>query len=82
VPAGDYDLTVDVYAKPSGCLVDPLARTTVRVRVTEADARGQLVLPEIKATVVPRCPPPVLRKVVARDPATFADCRRHSGPCS
>ena len=26
VPAGEYDLAVSVYAKPSGCLVDPLAR--------------------------------------------------------
>jgi RNA polymerase sigma factor (sigma-70 family) len=54
VPAGDYDLTVDIYAKPSGCLVDPLARKIVRVTVTEADvAGGQLIIPEIKAPVVP-----------------------------
>ena len=26
VPAGEYDLAVAVYAKPKGCLVDPLAR--------------------------------------------------------
>src|SRR5208282_625340 len=31
VPAGDYDLAVAVYAKPSGCLIDPLARKVVRV---------------------------------------------------
>jgi thiol-disulfide isomerase/thioredoxin len=54
VAAGEYDLAVEVYAKPSGCLVDPLARQLVRVRVTEADVqRGQVALPEIAATVVP-----------------------------
>jgi thiol-disulfide isomerase/thioredoxin len=54
VPAGEYDLAVEVYAKPSGCLVDPLARKVVRVMVTAADAaRGELTLPEIGATVVP-----------------------------
>src|SRR5262249_32604240 len=48
VPAGEYDLAVEVYAKPSGCLVDPLAQKVVRVTVTEADAaRGELALPEI-----------------------------------
>ena len=50
VPAGEYDLAVEVYAKPSGCLVDPLARKVVRVTVTAADAaRGELALPEIAA---------------------------------
>ena len=54
VPPGEYDLAVAVYAKPSGCLVDPLARKVVRVTVTDADAaRGQMVLPEITAAVVP-----------------------------
>ena len=54
VPPGDYDLAVEVYAKPSGCLVDPLARKVVRVKVTAADAaRGELALPEIAATVEP-----------------------------
>ncbi|HLN30149.1 MAG TPA: sigma-70 family RNA polymerase sigma factor [Gemmataceae bacterium] len=54
VPAGDYDLAVAVYAKPSGCLVDPLARRVVRVTVTEADiARGNLTLPEIATQVAP-----------------------------
>src|SRR5262249_20349936 len=54
VPPGEYDLAVEVYAKPSGCLVDPLAQKVVRVTVTEADAaRGELALPEIAATVVP-----------------------------
>ena len=37
VPPGEYDLAVAVYAKPSGCLVDPLARQVVRVTVTAAD---------------------------------------------
>src|SRR5205807_1999816 len=54
VPPGEYDLAVAVYAKPSGCLVDPLARRVVRVTVTAADvARGELKLPEIAAAVVP-----------------------------
>jgi thiol-disulfide isomerase/thioredoxin len=54
VPAGEYDLAVAVYAKPSGCLVDPLARKVVRVTVTVADAaRGEMTLPEISAAVAP-----------------------------
>jgi RNA polymerase sigma factor (sigma-70 family) len=54
VPAGDYDLAVEVYAKPSGCLVDPVARKVVRVTVKAEDAaRGELVLPEIAAQVIP-----------------------------
>jgi protocatechuate 3,4-dioxygenase beta subunit len=54
VPPGDYDLALEIYAKPSGCLVDPLARKVVRVQVTAADAaRGELVLPEINMAVVP-----------------------------
>src|SRR5262249_38034443 len=54
VPAGEYDLAVEIYAKPSGCLVDPLAQQVVRVTVTAADvARGKLTLPEIAAPVVP-----------------------------
>ncbi len=54
VPPGEYDLAIEVYAKPSGCLIDPLATKTVRVKVSEEDAkRGSLTLPEILATVVP-----------------------------
>jgi thiol-disulfide isomerase/thioredoxin len=54
VPPGEYDLAVAVYAKPSGCLVDPLARQVVRVTVTAADlARGELSVPEIAAAVAP-----------------------------
>jgi RNA polymerase sigma factor (sigma-70 family) len=54
VPPGEYDLAVAVYAKPNGCLVDPLARQVTRVTVTVADAaRGELALPEIAAAVVP-----------------------------
>src|SRR5262249_46302380 len=54
VPPGEYDLAVEVYAKPSGCLVDPLAHKVVPVTVTPADAtRGELALPEIAAAVVP-----------------------------
>ncbi len=54
VPPGEYDLAVEVYAKPTGCLVDPLARNRVSVTVTAADAaRGEMTLPEITASVVP-----------------------------
>jgi thiol-disulfide isomerase/thioredoxin len=54
VPPGEYDLAVAVYAKPSGCLTDPLARRVVRVTVAEADAtRGALAVPEVAAEVVP-----------------------------
>jgi uncharacterized GH25 family protein len=54
VPAGEYDLAVRVYAKPSGCLVDPLARVVTHVTLTAADAaRGRVALPEISANVVP-----------------------------
>jgi RNA polymerase sigma factor (sigma-70 family) len=54
VPPGEYDLAVAVYSKPSGCLVDPLARKVVRVTVTAADAaRGEVALPEIRAEVAP-----------------------------
>jgi uncharacterized GH25 family protein/thiol-disulfide isomerase/thioredoxin len=54
VPAGEYDLVVAVYAKPEGCLVDPLARQRVPVTVTAEDvARGELKIPEISAEVRP-----------------------------
>jgi thiol-disulfide isomerase/thioredoxin len=54
VPPGEYDLAIAVYAKPTGCLVDPLARTVVSVNVTPADAaKGELTLPEIASEVVP-----------------------------
>jgi beta-lactamase regulating signal transducer with metallopeptidase domain/uncharacterized GH25 family protein/thiol-disulfide isomerase/thioredoxin len=53
VPSGDYDLAVKVYAKPEGCLVDPLAQKVERVTVTAADLkRGELTLPDISAPVV------------------------------
>ena len=39
VPAGKYDLSIKVYAKPSGCLVDPLAQTVVPVIVTAEDVK-------------------------------------------
>ncbi len=52
VPVGEYDLAVAVYAKPSGCLIDPLARRVVRVTVTAADtARGELKVPDVTAEV-------------------------------
>ncbi len=54
VPAGEYDLAVRVYAKPSGCLVDPLAQRVVRVTVTPDDvALGELTVPPVTAEVVP-----------------------------
>jgi thiol-disulfide isomerase/thioredoxin len=54
VPPGEYDLAVAVYAKPSGCLTDPLARQVVRVSVSAAHMRrGELKVPEIAAEVVP-----------------------------
>jgi uncharacterized GH25 family protein/thiol-disulfide isomerase/thioredoxin len=54
VPPGKYDLAIEIYAKPSGCLVDPLARKIVHVTVTPEDvARVELSLPEIAAAVVP-----------------------------
>lgn len=54
VPQGEYDLSVRVYSKPSGCLVDPIARAVVPVSVTAEDvARGTISLPEITAPVVP-----------------------------
>src|SRR5262249_55478045 len=54
VPTGEYDLAIAVYAKPSGCLVTPLARKVVRVKVTDADlSRGELKLPDIDVPVEP-----------------------------
>jgi uncharacterized GH25 family protein/thiol-disulfide isomerase/thioredoxin len=49
VPPGEYDLVIAVYAKPTGCLVDPLARQVVRVAVADAD----ITLPEVAAKVAP-----------------------------
>ncbi len=54
VPAGEYDLSIQVYAKPNGCLVDPLAQQVVTVKVTAADVvRGSVKVPEIATEVVP-----------------------------
>jgi thiol-disulfide isomerase/thioredoxin len=54
VPPGEYDLAVGVYAKPSGCLTDPLARRVVRVTVSAADAaHGELAVPEVATEVRP-----------------------------
>ena len=54
VPAGDYSFSIKIYAKPSGCLVDPLAQMVVPVTVTAADVeRGQLSLPSISVPVEP-----------------------------
>ncbi len=52
VPAGDYDLAIEIYRKPNGWGRDPLARDVVRVTVGAEDAaRGELTLPEITAPV-------------------------------
>jgi len=40
VPPGEYDLAFEIYAKPSGCLVDPLARKVARVTVAAGDYRA------------------------------------------
>jgi thiol-disulfide isomerase/thioredoxin len=54
VSAGEYDLAVSIYAKPTGCLVDPLARAVVRVSVSDAHvANGEPAVPEIAAEVKP-----------------------------
>jgi beta-lactamase regulating signal transducer with metallopeptidase domain/protocatechuate 3,4-dioxygenase beta subunit/thiol-disulfide isomerase/thioredoxin len=53
VPEGEYDFVVSVYAKPEGCMVDPLAQTIERVTVTAADVQGgELKVPDISAPVV------------------------------
>jgi protocatechuate 3,4-dioxygenase beta subunit/thiol-disulfide isomerase/thioredoxin len=80
VPPGEYDLAVAVYAKPSGCLVDPLARQVVRVTVTAADAaRGELALPEVRAAVVPvpevGDTPALTFRRADGSAGTLADCR-------
>lgn len=54
VPEGQYDLTIAVYAKPSGCLVEPLGRAVVPVTVRAEDvARGQLTVPAIPVPLIP-----------------------------
>ena len=54
VPAGEYDLAIEVFAKPTGCLTDALGEKVVPVTVTEEDvARGELTLPEIELPVTP-----------------------------
>lgn len=54
VPEGEYDLAVEIHARPKGCLVDPRAHAVVRVNVSALDVqRGELKLPEISAPIVP-----------------------------
>jgi len=54
VPAGEYDLALSVYAKPTGCLTDPLAQAVFRVSVSEADVeRGEVSVPDVTAEVRP-----------------------------
>ena len=54
VPAGEYELVVSVYAKPSGCLTDPLAQAVVRMSVSDADVkRGEVSVPDVTAEVRP-----------------------------
>jgi thiol-disulfide isomerase/thioredoxin len=82
VPPGDYDLAFEVYAKPSGCLVDPLARKVVRVTVTEEDvARGELALPEIAMAIAPvpgiGDTPEISFQKADGSAGTLAECRGH-----
>jgi thiol-disulfide isomerase/thioredoxin len=54
VPPGDYDLGIEIYAKPAGCLVDPLGHKTMHVTVTGADLRrGEMTLPDIAVEIAP-----------------------------
>ncbi len=54
VPPGQYDLSVKIYAKPTGCLIDPVAQAVVPVTVTARDVeQGQITLLDINAPVVP-----------------------------
>ena len=54
VPAGEYDLSLEIYTNRNGYLVEPLVKKTVRVTVTEEQAAdGTLKLPEIEAEVKP-----------------------------
>jgi uncharacterized GH25 family protein/thiol-disulfide isomerase/thioredoxin len=54
VPAGDYELAIAIYGKPTGCLLEPLARRVVRVNVTEEDVkRGELTVQEVDVPVAP-----------------------------
>src|SRR5262249_62109978 len=85
VPPGGYDLAVAVYAKPSGCLTDPLARRVVRVSVSAADAsRGELKVPEVAAEVVPvpeaGDTPSLSFKRADRQDGTLADLPRKHTP--
>jgi thiol-disulfide isomerase/thioredoxin/uncharacterized GH25 family protein len=53
VPPGDYDLAVQVYAKPDGCMVDPLAQKVERITVTADDVkRGEMIAPDISTPLV------------------------------
>jgi RNA polymerase sigma factor (sigma-70 family) len=80
VPAGEYDLAVAVYAKPSGCLVTPLARQVGRVTVTAADvARGEVKVADVAAAVAPGLAvgdtPALKFKRADGKEGTLADCR-------
>src|SRR5262249_2323307 len=96
VPPGEYDLAVEVYAKPQRCPGSPLARNVVPVTVTVADtARGELALPEIATAGAPVAvvgdAPALSFKRIDGTAGTIADWRgRHtvahfgassSGPC-
>lgn len=52
VPPGEYDLSFAIYAKPEGCLVDPMGRRAIRVTVTEEHVRrGILELPDLEINI-------------------------------
>ncbi len=74
VPPGEYDLALRIYAKPSGCLIDPVARVVTHVTVTAADAaRGRVEFPPISANVVP------IPAVGDKPPLRFARADRREG---
>ena len=54
VPAGEYDLVMQIYEKPEGCLVEPVAERVLPITITEEDIkRGTLTLPDVKVKVQP-----------------------------
>ena len=79
VPPGDYDLTIEVYAKPNGCRAEQLSRRTVLVVVTDASvARGDVTLPEIPLEIM-RVPAAV-DKITAKPAEKKAEAVKKTEP--